>query len=144
MIDVSTIRVIPFCGKVNELPVWSEKLLAKAKRYGFKDLLQGNLSIPKFDESFGDDSDEGKKMIKNAEINEVAFIELILSIDTKSSEGKVAFNLVKGCKSKEYPDSNAAIAWERLRNKFDPESAPSMVKLEKQCRTLSLKILKYG
>jgi hypothetical protein len=46
MIDVSTIRVIPFCGEVNELPVWSEKFLSKAKRYGFKDLLQGNLSIP--------------------------------------------------------------------------------------------------
>jgi hypothetical protein len=101
-------------------------------------------SHPKFDESFGHDSDKGKKMLKSAEINEVAFIELILSIDTKSSEGKVAFNLVKGCKSKEYSDSNAAIAWERLRNKFEPVSAPSMVKLEKQCRTLSLKILKYG
>jgi hypothetical protein len=110
MTDVSTIRVIPFCGKVDEWPVWSEKFLAKAKRYGFKDLLQGKLSIPKFDESFDEDSDEGKKMLKNAEINEVAFTELILSIDAKSSEGKVAFNLVKGCKSKEYPDGNAATA----------------------------------
>jgi gag-polypeptide of LTR copia-type len=97
------------------------------------------LSIPKFDESFDEDSDKGKKMLKNAEINEVAFTELILSIDTKRSEGKVAFNLVKGCKSKEYPDGNAATAWERLKNKFEPVSAPSMVKLEKQFRTLSLK-----
>jgi hypothetical protein len=70
-------------------------------------------------------------MLKNAEINAVAFTELILSIDTKSREGKVAFNLVRGCKSKEYPDGNAAIAWERLKNKFEPVSAPSMIKLEK-------------
>ena len=139
MTDVSTIRVIPFSGKVDEWPVWSEKFLAKAKRYGFKDLLQGKLSIPKFDESFDEDSDEGKKMLRNAEINEVAFTELILSIDTKSSEGKVAFNLVRGCKSKEYPDGNAATAWERLKNNVEPVSAPSMVKLEKQFRTLSLK-----
>jgi gag-polypeptide of LTR copia-type len=47
--------------------------------------------------------------------------------------------LVKGCKAKEYPDGNAVIAWERLKNKFEPVSAPSMVKLEKQFRTLSLK-----
>jgi hypothetical protein len=62
MTNVSTIRVIPFCGKVNEGPVWSKKFLAKAKRYGFKHLLQGKLSIPKFDESFDEDSDEGKNM----------------------------------------------------------------------------------
>jgi hypothetical protein len=73
MTDVSTIRVIPFSGKVDEWPVWSKKFLVKAKRYGFKDLLQGKLSIPKFDESFDEDLDEGKKMLKNAEINEVPF-----------------------------------------------------------------------
>jgi hypothetical protein len=33
-----------------------------SKRYGFKGLLQGKLSISKFDESFDEDSDEGKKM----------------------------------------------------------------------------------
>jgi hypothetical protein len=47
--------------------------------------------------------------------------------------------LVKVCKSKEYPDGNAAIAWKRHKNKFGPVSAPSMVKLEKQFRTSSLK-----
>jgi hypothetical protein len=46
MTDVSTIRVIPFSGKVDEWPVWSEKFLAKAKRYGFKDLLQGSCQFP--------------------------------------------------------------------------------------------------
>jgi gag-polypeptide of LTR copia-type len=47
--------------------------------------------------------------------------------------------LVKGCKSKEYPDGNPAIAWERHKNKFEPVSAPSMLMLEKQFRTSSLK-----
>jgi hypothetical protein len=73
MTDVGTIRVIPFCGKIDEWPIWSETFLGRAKRYGFKDLLLGKLSLPKFDESFDVDSDEGKKMLKNAEINEVAF-----------------------------------------------------------------------
>jgi hypothetical protein len=47
------------------------------------------LPIPKFDESVDEDSDEGKKLLKNAEINEVAFTELILSIDTKIVKAKL-------------------------------------------------------
>jgi hypothetical protein len=72
-------------------------------------------------------------------MNEIAYTELILSIDVKTSSGKIAFNLIEGCKSKEYPDGNTAIAWERLKNKYEPISAPSLVKLEKQFRELSLK-----
>jgi hypothetical protein len=52
MTDVNTIRVIPFCGKADEWPIWSEKFLTKAKRCGFKGLLLGKLSLPKEDESF--------------------------------------------------------------------------------------------
>jgi hypothetical protein len=109
MIDFSTIRVIPFCGKGDEWPIWSEKFLAKAKRYGFKDVLLGKLSIPKIDESFDEASDQGKRMPQIIEFNEIAFTELILSIDVKSSNGKIAFNLVKGCKSKDYPDKHKQI-----------------------------------
>ena len=43
----------------------------------------------------------------------------------------MAFNLVKGCKSKEYSDGDAFMAWERLKNKFEPLSATSLVKMVK-------------
>jgi len=42
-------------------------------------------------------------------------------------------------KNKDYPDGNAALAWERLKNKYEPISPSSLVKLEKQFRELSLK-----
>jgi hypothetical protein len=42
-------------------------------------------------------------------------------------------------KSKDYADGNANMAWERLKNKFEPSSAPSLVKLEKLFRQCSLK-----
>jgi hypothetical protein len=64
-------------------------------------------------------------------LNNIAYTELILSISVKNSSGKVVFNIFKGCKSKEYPDGNAAIAWERLKNKHETISAPSLVTLEK-------------
>jgi hypothetical protein len=72
-------------------------------------------------------------------MNELAYTELILSIDDKTSNGKVAFNFVKGCKNLYYTDGNASMAWEILKNKFEPSSAPSLVKLEKQFRQCSLK-----
>jgi hypothetical protein len=60
-------------------------------------------------------------------------------IDLKGSSDKVAFNIIRGCKTKDYPYGNYNIAWERLKNKYEPVSAPSMVNLEKQFRELSLK-----
>jgi hypothetical protein len=81
-------------------------------------------------------------MLKITKLNEIAFTELTLSIDVKTSNGRIAFNLVKGWKSKDYPDGNAATARERLKKKYEPISAPSMVKLENQFRGLALKRVK--
>jgi hypothetical protein len=81
--NLNTIRVLPFCGKVDECPIWSEKFLAKAKRYGFKDTLVGKLSIPRVDDVFDEVSDLGKKMSRSIKLNEIAYTELILSIDVK-------------------------------------------------------------
>jgi hypothetical protein len=75
MTDFNTIRVIPLCGKADEWPIWNEKLLAKAKRYGFKDLLLGKLSIPKADDKIDQVSYIGKKMAKTIELNEIAYTE---------------------------------------------------------------------
>jgi hypothetical protein len=97
------------------------------------------LSIPTVDEKFDEGTESGKKKSIAIEMNEIAYSDLILSIDVKTSSGKIAFNLIKGCKSKDYSDCNAAIAWERLKKKYEPISAPSLVKLEKQFRELSLK-----
>jgi hypothetical protein len=46
--------------------------LAKAKRYGVKDLLLGKLSIPKVDDVFDEISEDGKKMMKVIELHEIA------------------------------------------------------------------------
>jgi hypothetical protein len=84
------------------------------------------------DEKFDEGTESRKKKSIAIEMNEIAYTKLILSIDVKTSSGKVAFNIIKGCKNKDYPDGNAAIACE-------PISAPSLVKLEKQFRELSIK-----
>jgi hypothetical protein len=50
------------------------------------------------------ESEEGKKLTIAADMNESAYTELTFSIDDKTSSGKVTFNLVKGCKNKDYAD----------------------------------------
>jgi hypothetical protein len=77
MTDITTIRVIPVYGKSEEWLTWSEKFLAKSRRYGFKDVLLGKVKIPKTDEVYDMESEEGKKMIIAADINELAYTELI-------------------------------------------------------------------
>jgi hypothetical protein len=139
MTDLSTIRVISFYGKSEEWPTWSEKFLAKARFYGFKDVFLGEVKVPRTDEDYDMESEEGKKLTIAADMNELVYTELIFSIDDKTSSGKVSLNLVKGCKNKDYADGNANMAWERLKNKFEPSSTPSLVKLEKQFHQCSLK-----
>jgi hypothetical protein len=46
-------------------------------------------------------------MTRTIKLNEIAYTDLILSIDVKASYGKIALNIVKGCKSKDCPDGNA-------------------------------------
>jgi hypothetical protein len=68
-------------------------------------------------------------------MNELAYMKLILSIYYDTSSGKVAFNLVKGCKSKDCAYGYTSISWDRLRNK----SVLSLVRLEKQFRQCVIK-----
>ena len=96
MSDISAIRVLNFTGKKEEWSTWSEKFLAKARRSGIKDVLLGKVSIPKTNEEINEKTDEGKIMMKIFDLNELAYTELILSIDVRTSSGKVAFNMVKG------------------------------------------------
>jgi hypothetical protein len=72
MTDLSSIRVIPFYGKSVEWPTWSEKFLAKARCYGFKDVLLGKVRIPKSDEDYEMKSEEGKKLMIAADMIELA------------------------------------------------------------------------
>jgi hypothetical protein len=70
-------RVIEFYRKCEEWPTWSEKFLAMARRYGFKDILLGKVKVPRTDEDYDLESEEGKKLTIAADMNELAYTELI-------------------------------------------------------------------
>jgi hypothetical protein len=75
-------------------------------------------------------NEEGKILMKNAELNEIANTESIHSVDVRNSSGKVVFSIIKGCKSKGYTDGNSTLAWDKVKKKFDPVSVPSLIKIE--------------
>ena len=138
MSEINTIRVLNFTGKKDDWSTWSGKFLAKAKRSGTKDALLGRIDIPKTLDSIDEKAEEGKRLLKALELDELAFTELVLSIDVSSSAGKTAFSIIKSCKTKNYEDGNAALAWEKLRKEYEPASAPSLLKTERVFRESKL------
>jgi hypothetical protein len=56
--------------------------------------------------------------------------ELILSIDVRSSSGKILLCIIEGCKSGDYIDRNSTFTWGNLKKKFGPVLAPSLVNTE--------------
>jgi hypothetical protein len=97
-----------FSGKKKDWIPWEEKYLAKSRRYGYKDLRLGRLTILKSSELLNPVEDEAE--LKIWVLNEDAYSGLIRSIDTTTSAGKVAFSLVRGTKSADYDYGNAEIA----------------------------------
>jgi hypothetical protein len=109
---------LSFLGSKDEWPTWSEKFLAKATRSGIKDVLLGKVLIPKSSEVFDEKTDEGKRMLRIIDLNEMAFTELVLSIDVSSSSGKIAFGIVKSFKTKDYEDGHSVLACVKVREEI--------------------------
>jgi hypothetical protein len=127
-----SMKVIPFSGKKLDFVAWEEKFLAGARRKGYKEVILGREKIPKDGVVLSSAKEEDKEDIRITEKNEFAYSDLILSIDTTTSAGKVAFNLVRNSKSDDYPDGNSAAAFKNLRNKYTIQVAQSLLPVQAQ------------
>ena len=78
------------------------------------------------------DEDLDKKIVKLGEFNELAYEDLILSINTSYYVGNVAFKLVKNAKSKDFLEGNCKVAQDRLVSKYAPHTASSLLKLKSE------------
>ena len=79
-----------------------------------------------------------KNILKLDKLNKQAYMELILSIDKTTTRGCTAFRLVKNCRTKEYPDGNSCMAWERLKSKYAPRTSCPLMKHKKKYENSSL------
>ena len=130
--DIKSIRVIEFSGRTSDWEGWSEKFLARGKRKDYKKLLLGKERIPTQSEYEKAVTDGNKEQIKIGDLNEEAFEDIVLSINHTSRQGKVAFSLVRNCRTSKYPEGNCKLAWDRLVAKYAPKTAPSLLKLKKE------------
>jgi hypothetical protein len=61
--------------------------------------------IPNYDEEINEKSEEGKILMKNADLNVMAYTEWILLIEERINSREIIFRIIiKGCKSREYND----------------------------------------
>jgi predicted nucleic acid-binding protein len=111
----NAIQVLSFSGSKDECPTWREKFIAKAKCSGIKDVFLEGVLIPKSSEVFDEKTEEGKRMLRIIDLNDMAFTKLILSIDVSSSSGKIAVGIFKSYKTKDYEDGHACLDWENLK-----------------------------
>jgi hypothetical protein len=77
--------------------------------------------------------------LKLRELNGDADEDLILSIEGDGKAGRVAFQLVKGYKATDLKNGDAAMAWSRLINKYQPTSTPSRLELIEEFNTCKIK-----
>ena len=136
-----SICIIEFSCKQSDWDGRSEKFLARAKCKGYKKLLLGTEKVPmqeQIDLAKSSSSSTDKRIIKLEELNELAYKDIVLSINHTSSSGKVAFCLIKNCKSEEFPEGNCRSAWEYIVKNYKPHTAQKFLKLKKEFTNMKL------
>ena len=120
-----TVKIVPFTGKKEDWNKWSKKFLAQAKYKGFREALEGKQEVPAADTELDPDDDDDKKKIKARKANDMAYNVLILSV-----EDDVSFNAVDTAVTTELPDGSAALAWQRLKLRWQPTTMTTRFELE--------------
>ncbi len=130
----TSIKVIKFSGKKRDWSIWEEKFVARSKCRGYKNILleRQDIKIPKTTEVIDEKTEEGKKKIKIMELNEIGYVDLILSMNTDTLAGQVAFDIVKKTRVPDYEDGNIQVAWKSLKRKYSPKTAPTLASFNKR------------
>ena len=131
----TTIRAVIFSGKKDDWESWKEKFTVRAAIKGYDHLLYeaDDIDIPATYKEDGKTkctlTEDQKELV---ELNKKAFGDLIISIDCTTAAGKVAFSMIKNTKTKEYPTGDITIAWLRLKKKYEPSTAPQLMRLTRE------------
>lgn len=141
----TTIRVLEFDGVRSNFRYWYPKFLAKAGRYKYKSILTGESALPPVSEydvavaiPKATRNADQTSIVERYELGSYAYDDLLLSMNSSTPSGIVAFGIVDGCKTVSNPDGDARLAWTRLNAKYAPTNAPSYIVLENKFANSSL------
>ncbi len=117
-----SICVLVFNGKKADWPAWEEKFLAKATRKGIKTILvDDTIVIPKSNEVLDESVESDQKKLAIRQMNDQAYSELILSIDTTQSVGKGCVQYCKGLQEYRLQRREREQSVERVDSKIPTE-----------------------
>ena len=134
-----TMRYIYFSGKKENWNNWKDKFEVRAAIRGFDSILNGDDKAPSTHNTDGTKktlTEEEKVLVKQ---NKDGYGELLISMKDETDDGKIAFAVVKSAKTKEIPGGDLYLAFTRLKEKFEPNTAPQLVTLTDKFHTLKLK-----
>jgi hypothetical protein len=129
--ESKVLRIIPFNGKKVEWTVWSKKFLAKSRKKGYKQILQGRELAPEEETDLSQINDKAvrKRMELVRELNKDAHEDLLLSIDSSTATGRSVCNIVDKARPAGFEeDGYTPTAWQNLNDKY--ASADGMTRLD--------------
>ena len=134
------LRIIPFDGDRSKWSIWSRKFLAKSSRKGLKKYYFEKQNVEISSSLKGEDLKKRKEKVDELKAEAgAAFDELMLSIDTEASQGRVVFELIMQSVSNDFEYGDPKVAWEALVEKFAPTTAPARSELQRKLYTSKLK-----
>ena len=139
------VRLIAFSGRKGDWRFWSIIFLAQDDLLGFSPVVTGEETSPtKADYLVAKAAEkpdaEQLKSIKLYELNRAAFGILLISIQTKIECGKTAFATVDNCRTTDFPQGDVKLAWQRLKDKFEPKHALLFIQLKKRFANSKLNV----
>ena len=129
------VRVVPFSGQRGEWEDWKDKFAVKATINGYDKVLSGEDTVPPLCDDQGNKLTLSADEQKISDANVKGFGELMLSMNTKTDDGKIAFAMIKATKTKTHPSGNLRAAYLRMKAKYEPDNTPQLVQLTKEFRT---------
>ena len=136
MFQERVIRVT-FDGKASNWSIFEDRYCARAKKKGWKDILLGRETVPT--KSQIDAGGLTAEETQRVTLNEEALDDLFLAIDVNKSSGRTVHRLIKNAKNSDYPDGSVALAWAKLKKKYNPSTAPDRVALSKKMEAAMMK-----
>ena len=107
--------------------MWATKFRSAAILEGYSIVsTEKDPKIPKHDKVLKD-TEADKEKEKPHKGNKKAYCELILAC-----QGPIAFNIVRKCTTDYLPTGNAFLAWNKLKDKFDPQTSNEKLQLKEK------------
>jgi gag-polypeptide of LTR copia-type/Zinc knuckle len=139
----TSVKLILFSGKKSNWDTWSFAFESHGVIHGYMSILSGEEAAPTVKEfkairpDTTDDNEKAKLCLYC--LNSLAFSHLVTSMDISKDLTKVAVNLLRACKSTNYPNGDAHAAFKALNGYYNVKSVASAQMLLSKYHAMELK-----